>query len=244
MKTIPTRNKKEWKELVTGQLNVPLKNFFFQMKLTQTKNLLLNKKISIEKAVEDIHSLCVKFSKAKNMDKDIEAIFGVHEIVEGTEAVQLSKTAVNDNGELVTQNILDVSSEESNKISFVKDELENRSEELNRISFVKDELEKIKREAAKKEAEFKRKSVEFQEKIAIETKAREEAVRIAETERKNRILQEERNNKEQKNKQNRLDREKIERESLRQASIKRREIEQQKQSTKKRTFFQKLFNLD
>ena len=231
MKIIPKKNKKEWKELVTGQLNVPLQNFFFQMKLTQTKNLLLNKKITIEKAVEDIHSLCVKFSKAKNMDNDIEAIFGVSETIENSETIEYSKTAVSDSGKLVAQNTLDFIS----------------SKETNRISSVKDELEKIKREAAEKELELKKNRIEFQEKMAAETRAREEAVRLVEAERKNRIAQQERNIREQKALQNRLDKQKTEREALRQASIKRREIEQKKRremEQKKRTFFQKLFNLD
>jgi len=226
MKTIPNKNKKEWRDLVTGQLNVPLQNFFFQMKLTQTKNLLANDKISVEKAVEDMYNLCVKFSKAKNMDKDIEAIFGVEETTNSAEITEHTETSVNINGDLTTNTTSDLSAKKS----------------TDRADSIREELERIKREAAKREAEFKRRRIEYQEKMAIETRAREKAARIAEAERKNRIIQEEKL-KEQEAIQRRLAGEKIEREALKQASIRKKNMKPKKQSPKKRTFFQRFFHL-
>jgi len=73
---IPSKDRKEWRDLLTGQINVPLKNFFFQMKITQAKKLVEKGKITVEDAVDEIYNLCVKFSKAKYMDVDLQNIFG------------------------------------------------------------------------------------------------------------------------------------------------------------------------
>jgi len=72
---IPSKNRPEWQALLTGQINVPLKNFFFQMKITQAKNQIAKNKISLEEAIDELYELCVKFSKAKYMDIDIQNIF-------------------------------------------------------------------------------------------------------------------------------------------------------------------------
>ncbi len=73
---IPPKERKEWRDLLTGQINVPLKNFFFQMKITQAKKQVEKAKVTVEDAVDEIYELCVKFSKAKYMDVDIQNIFG------------------------------------------------------------------------------------------------------------------------------------------------------------------------
>jgi len=78
MKTInsvPPKERKEWRDLLTGNLNIPLKNFFFQMKVTQAKNQIAMGKITLDEAIDDIHALCKKFFKAKNMDVDLANIF-------------------------------------------------------------------------------------------------------------------------------------------------------------------------
>ncbi len=73
---IPSKDHVEWHELLSGKLNVQLKNFFFQMKITQVKNQIQKGTISIETAIDDLYALCTKFSKAKNMAEDIKSIFG------------------------------------------------------------------------------------------------------------------------------------------------------------------------
>lgn len=73
---IPPKERKEWRDLLTGQINVPLKNFFFQMKITQAKKQVKKAKVTVDDAVDEIYELCVKFSKAKYMDVDIQNIFG------------------------------------------------------------------------------------------------------------------------------------------------------------------------
>jgi len=241
MKTIPDKTRKEWQELVTGRLNVPLQNFFFQMKLTQTKNLLAKDKISVETAVEDIYNLCVKFSKAKNMDKDIEAIFGSQETVEKTEKLETTTIIVDDAGEFVvkdTPSSHSISEISSDKNKLTKDELTNNSNETDQLRDIKEELERIKREAAIREAEFRRKRIEFQEKLAIETRARKEAIRSSES---GKITQKA---EEQKAIQKKLAGERMEKEALKKVSeIKKKKQHSKKQSPKKRTFLQKFFNI-
>jgi len=73
---IPPITRKEWRKLLNGELDVSLRNFFFQMKVTQARTQINNGTVSIETAINDLHILCTKFSKAKNMDEDMKSIFG------------------------------------------------------------------------------------------------------------------------------------------------------------------------
>lgn len=73
---IPPIARKEWSTLLNGELNVSLRNFFFQMKVTQARTQINNGTVSMETAISDLHTLCGKFSKAKNMDEDMKSIFG------------------------------------------------------------------------------------------------------------------------------------------------------------------------
>jgi len=74
--TIPSKDRKEWNDLLNGTLNVPLKNFFFQMKITQARTQIQKGTLSIDTAIDDLFNLCNKFNKAKNMDHDMESVFG------------------------------------------------------------------------------------------------------------------------------------------------------------------------
>ncbi len=75
------KTRKEWRLLLTGDLNVPLKNFFFQMKVTQAKNQIKSGKIDVETAVDEIFDLVTKFQKAKYMSDDLNSIFGKEETI-------------------------------------------------------------------------------------------------------------------------------------------------------------------
>ncbi len=68
-------NRPEWRQLLNGELNVNLKNFFFQMKVTQLREMIKDNRIPMEVAVEELYTLTQKFSKAKYMDEDLKAIF-------------------------------------------------------------------------------------------------------------------------------------------------------------------------
>ena len=158
MNNIPDIHKKEWRELVTGQLNVSLKNFFFQMKVTQTKKLVNTGKLSVDEAVQDIYNLCVKFSKAKNMAEDLKAIFGDSDSI-NDEKQQISNTVSNN------KNVLSVEKNSNNKDLQI---------ELEKPSSITNKIERIKKEAAERELSFKRKRDELENKLSKERALREE----------------------------------------------------------------------
>ena len=158
MNNIPDIHKKEWRELVTGQLNVSLKNFFFQMKVTQTKELVNTGKLSVDEAVQDIYNLCVKFSKAKNMAEDLKAIFGDSDSI-NDEKQQISNTVSNN------KNVLSVEKNSNNKDLQI---------ELEKPSSITNKIERIKKEAAERELSFKRKRDELENKLSKERALREE----------------------------------------------------------------------
>jgi len=269
MNKIPNKDRKEWKELVTGQLDIPLKNFFFQTKVTQIKSLFKNNKLSLEKAIEDIYNVSVKFSKEKNISEDIEAIFGAVEMHNETQHVIKS---------------------EAKQDTFVKKEQHiNREQTEKRDSLltenedsVKAKIERIKGEAAEREARFKEKRLERENELIEEKKIKEDTAKKAIIERKNKMLEEEKIAKEEITKHKQIkeksqvsenrktinfqegmlkknqavlkEKEALkqavlkEKEALKQASIKRRAekrlLEKQNSNKKKKTFFQKLFDSD
>ncbi|MDA3866629.1 MAG: hypothetical protein PF489_07760 [Salinivirgaceae bacterium] len=70
---LPEKNNPQWRRLVTGEQNYPLKNFVLQMKVTQTATDIRAGLLSVDKAVEDIYALCQKYEKA--VSQDMEVIF-------------------------------------------------------------------------------------------------------------------------------------------------------------------------
>ncbi len=72
----PLKTRKEWKQLLTGEINPSIKNFFFQMKITQAKIQIEKKIVPLDKAIEDLQTLCQKFIKANNMYDDLKTVFG------------------------------------------------------------------------------------------------------------------------------------------------------------------------
>lgn len=71
MERIPSKDRKEWQELLTGQLDVEFTNYILQMKVTQAKKDITNEVITIEKAVDEIHALCGKYVLAVKLDMEI-----------------------------------------------------------------------------------------------------------------------------------------------------------------------------
>ncbi len=143
MKTIPSKDRKEWRLLLTGDLNVSLKNFFFQMKVTQAKNQVMSGKIDIDEAVDEIYQLCHKFRKAKFMDEDLNKIFGdVTESIQ-EEPVAVSNIDVDNQKEEIE--VEDHKQKEKERIiqQIKRQEIEARNL---RIKAEKEELERIKKE--------------------------------------------------------------------------------------------------
>ena len=78
---IPSKNHQKWHELLNGELNLPLKNFVFQMKVTQAINQIRKGTLNIDTAIDEIYALCSKFKAAKNMRADLALIFGTENLV-------------------------------------------------------------------------------------------------------------------------------------------------------------------
>jgi len=78
MDKIPEKERKEWQDLLTGQINVELENFVLQMQIDQTKRAIKNAKITLEDGITKIHSLCEKYSLA--VKADIKKIFNHIEV--------------------------------------------------------------------------------------------------------------------------------------------------------------------
>ena len=97
------KTRKEWRLLLTGDLNVPLKNFFFQMKVTQAKNQIKSGKIDVETAVDEIFDLVTKFQKAKYMSDDLNSIFGKEETIADKDVFEAIEESIKkENEEILT----------------------------------------------------------------------------------------------------------------------------------------------
>lgn len=121
----PSKDRKEWKDLLEGKINVPLKNFFFQMKVTQAKNQIEKGIVPIDTATEELQTLCSKFIKAKNMYEDLQRIFG--ENFEEEDRKKEEKIQTTPTGEKPS---LYDSLHYENKIMFYKNQLEQKEREL------------------------------------------------------------------------------------------------------------------
>jgi hypothetical protein len=70
---IPSKEKKEWRQLIRGELDVQLSNFVLQMNVTQARKDVKANLLDLEEAIDDIHSLCEKYSLA--VQQDMRKIF-------------------------------------------------------------------------------------------------------------------------------------------------------------------------
>ncbi len=167
--TVPPKERKEWRDLLTGKINVPLKNFFFQMKVTQAKNQVTTGKISIDKAIDDLHALCIKFFKTKNMNVDLSNIFLSSDSNDTLENETTNQDAANqpestkNNAEENTKKLEQKKQEtiELLKIKEEKQKLENERQKL------KEERRKLEAERIRLEAEKTIQAKLLQEKLKL-----------------------------------------------------------------------------
>lgn len=66
--TIPPKSRMEWKQLVTGRLQVQFKNYVLQMKVEQAKQNVQNGKQTAEQAIDELYDLCEKYALAVQID--------------------------------------------------------------------------------------------------------------------------------------------------------------------------------
>ncbi len=145
MRIIPNPERKEWRQLLTGEINPKLKNFFFQMKVSQSRRLVETGKKDLDEAVRDLYELVVKFSRAKYMDEDIISIFG---------SLEEFKTE---------DEVVDAGKEKPVAEAGVQFPVKQAKEDTE-----KSELERMKKVLLESEKRIRRKQLELEEKLAKE----------------------------------------------------------------------------
>jgi hypothetical protein len=74
---VPSKDRKEWRQLLKGELGISFNNFFYQAKILQARTEIERGKLSIDEAVEQIYDFTTQFCEAKYVSEDIEKIFGM-----------------------------------------------------------------------------------------------------------------------------------------------------------------------
>jgi len=74
---VPSKDRKEWRQLLKGELDISFNNFFYQAKILQARTEIERGKLSIDEAVEQIYDFTTQFCEAKHVSDDIEKIFGI-----------------------------------------------------------------------------------------------------------------------------------------------------------------------
>lgn len=65
---IPDIDRKEWRELIMGNINYEFKNYVLQVQLHQLRKDIRNGRLKVEDAIQDLHDLCLKFPIAVQTD--------------------------------------------------------------------------------------------------------------------------------------------------------------------------------
>ncbi len=71
--TIPPKHRPEWRDIVTLKINHNFKNFVLQMKSSEYSRKIAAGTITTQKAVDEMHELCIKYSYA--VAEDMKEIF-------------------------------------------------------------------------------------------------------------------------------------------------------------------------
>ncbi len=75
MQTLPSKNRREWADLLVGPNEIRLTNFILQMKVTNARKKIKEGSLSLSDAINEIYDLCEKYQKAIGMADDIRQIF-------------------------------------------------------------------------------------------------------------------------------------------------------------------------
>ncbi len=73
IKNIPPKERKEWGEMIRGEINFYFKNFVLQMKVNRAEESLKAGERTEEELINDLHQLCEKYSIA--VQSDMKKIF-------------------------------------------------------------------------------------------------------------------------------------------------------------------------
>jgi hypothetical protein len=150
MKNLPSKQQEEWRKLLTGEIDVPLQNFYFKTKVLQIREQINHNKISLDEGVDEIYQMVYGFCQAKYVADDIERIFGIK--IETT-PVQTEDTSAN---EILTEQ----NKEKSDDVNHLETKPQEAVQEEKTIAeTLKTENEKIHKEIPKKEESDKKKVI-------------------------------------------------------------------------------------
>ncbi len=193
---LPSKSRQEWRDLLNGNLNVPLKNYFFQMKVTQARNQIKTGKFSLEEEVDNIYALCKKFIKAKNMDTDLAKIFGANEEEKNSEK-ETEKRPVVEFEHDDQQYVIEEAKEHEEAERKILEAERKKREMIERIKF-QEEKAKLQSEKNKFDAEKIRLEAEkaIQVRLAVEKQKRESKNNDTDLQNKRELLTKEKRQKE------------------------------------------------
>ena len=71
--SIPPKSRKEWREMVSGELEYSYANYFLQVTLHKLRKDIENNVKTQDQAINDLHYLCSKYNLA--IKHDLKQIF-------------------------------------------------------------------------------------------------------------------------------------------------------------------------
>ncbi len=71
--SIPPKDRPEWAKIISGDIEHPYRNYVLQTKIHQLHKEIGYKKITMNQAVDDLYSLCLKYALA--VQPDFKQIF-------------------------------------------------------------------------------------------------------------------------------------------------------------------------
>jgi myosin heavy subunit len=116
MNYIPDKNRNEWHNLLLGKINVKINSFVFKMRLDSLKKQINEGAVSIDKAIDEIYDLCIKYNKSDELSKDVKRIF--------------SNKTISDNKQAEDNDILTKKLIQPKEKEFVDEELKKMQDEI------------------------------------------------------------------------------------------------------------------
>jgi len=168
---IPSKDRKEWRQLIIGELDVSFNNFFYQAKILQARTEIERGKLSIDEAIDQIYDLTTQFCEAKYVSIDIENIFG-EEIYDVTQDESVKVDIANIESKIAENTQEDDVKNISDEIQQA-DNVVEKSNEIQAEDIVDETPDNTQEEKTKKQeifseqnimlSDFKKKSVEKSE---------------------------------------------------------------------------------
>lgn len=66
--TIPDKSRAEWRKIITGEIEHTYTNYVLQTKTHQMRKDVKANKMTVDKAIDDLYNLCLKYALAVQTD--------------------------------------------------------------------------------------------------------------------------------------------------------------------------------